>query len=75
VTVILLSGDTPPETLLDAVQAGAAAFIPKASPAGFMEKALRRVLDGIVALPPMPHPPRPAPQTRRPMPRMCRRPT
>ena len=58
VTVVLLSGDTPPETLLDAIQAGAAAFIPKASPPGFMEKALRRVLDTGVSLPPRPPPPR-----------------
>jgi DNA-binding NarL/FixJ family response regulator len=57
VTVILLSGDTPPETLLEAIQAGAAGFIPKASPAGFMQKALRRILDGRagpVATPPAP---------------------
>jgi DNA-binding NarL/FixJ family response regulator len=56
VSVILLSGDTPPETLLEALQAGAAGFIPKASPAGFMQKALRRVLDGSAC----PSPPPPA---------------
>jgi DNA-binding NarL/FixJ family response regulator len=58
VTVILLSGDTPPETLLEAIQAGAAGFIPKASPAGFMQKALRRVLDGSACpSPTLPAPP------------------
>ena len=59
VTVVLLSGDTPPETLLEAIQAGAAGFIPKASPAGFMQKALRRILDGGVCLPPTLPAPRP----------------
>ena len=59
VTVVLLSGDTPPETLLEAIQAGAAGFIPKASPAGFMQKALRRILDGGVYLPPTLPAPRP----------------
>ena len=60
VTVVLLSGDTPPETLLEAIQAGAAGFIPKASPAGFMHKALRRILDGGVCLTPTLPAPRPA---------------
>ena len=59
VTVVLLSGDTPPETLLEAIQAGAAGFIPKASPAGFMQKALRRILDGGAYMPPTPPSPRP----------------
>lgn len=59
VTVVLLSGHTPPETLLEAIQAGAAGFIPKASPAGFMQKALRRILDGGVCLPPTLPAPRP----------------
>ena len=59
VSVILLSGDTSPETLLEAIQAGAAGFIPKASPAGFMQTALRKVLDGRAgpaATPPAPPP-------------------
>jgi len=51
-TVIVLSGDTPPEAALDAIEAGAAGFIPKASPAEVMEEALRKVLDGGVYLPP-----------------------
>ena len=60
VTVVLLAGDTPPETLLEAIQAGAAAFIPKAAPAGFMQKALRRVLDVVVVhRPPASDSPRP----------------
>lgn len=45
VTVMLLAGDTPADTLLEAIQAGAAGFIPKAAPAGFMQKALRRMID------------------------------
>ena len=52
VTVVVLSGDTPPGTALDAIEAGAAGFIPKTSPAGVMREALRRVLDGGVYLPP-----------------------
>jgi len=46
VTVVILSGDTPPEILLEAIQADAAGFIPKAAPAGFMQKTLRRIIDG-----------------------------
>ena len=60
VSVVLLSGDSPPEALLEAIQAGAAGFIPKASPAGFMQKALRRVLDSGLHLPPTPRAPLPA---------------
>jgi DNA-binding NarL/FixJ family response regulator len=60
VTVAVLVGDTPPEILLDAIQAGAGGFIPKASPAAFMEKALRRLLDGGFDLPSTLPAPRPA---------------
>ena len=52
VTVIVLPGDTPPETVLDAIEAGAAGFIPKTSSARVMQEALRQVLDGGVRLPP-----------------------
>jgi DNA-binding NarL/FixJ family response regulator len=51
VTVVVLVGDAPPEVLLDAIQAGAGGFIPKAAPAAFMHQALRRLLDGGVDLP------------------------
>jgi DNA-binding NarL/FixJ family response regulator len=54
VTVIVLSGDTPPEILLEAIQADAAGFIPKAAPAGFMQKTLRRIIDGGACRPPTP---------------------
>jgi DNA-binding NarL/FixJ family response regulator len=52
VAIVVLSGDTPPGAALDAIEAGAAGFIPKTSPAGVMREALRRVLDGGVYLPP-----------------------
>jgi len=52
VAIIVLSGDAPSGTVLDAIEAGAAGFIPKTSPAGVMQEALRRVLDGGVYLPP-----------------------
>jgi DNA-binding NarL/FixJ family response regulator len=51
-TVIVLSGDASPETVLDAIGAGAAGFIPKTSGSGAMRQALRVVLDGGVYLPP-----------------------
>ena len=47
VTVILLSENTPPGTLLDAIQAAAAAFIPKGSPAIAQASA-----DGVTELTP-----------------------
>ena len=59
-TVIVLSGDTAAETLLEALQAGAAGFIPKTAPAGFMQSHLRRILDGRAGGAPVLSPPRPA---------------
>ena len=50
--VVVLSGSAPPGTVLDAIEAGAAGFIPKTSPASVMHEALRKVLDGGVYLPP-----------------------
>jgi len=46
VAIIVLAGDAPSGAVLDAIEAGAAGFIPKSSPAGVMQEALRRVLDG-----------------------------
>jgi len=60
VAVVVLAGDTPAGVALDAIEAGAAGFIPKTSPAGVMREALRRVLDGGVYLPPPLHVPRTA---------------
>jgi DNA-binding NarL/FixJ family response regulator len=51
-TVIVLSGDASSETVLDAIGAGAAGFIPKTSRSDAMRQALRVVLDGGVYLPP-----------------------
>jgi DNA-binding NarL/FixJ family response regulator len=46
VPVMLMSGDADPETMRDALQAGAAGFIPKTMRAAPMLSALRLVLSG-----------------------------
>jgi DNA-binding NarL/FixJ family response regulator len=51
VTVVVLSADETPETVLAAIEAGAAGFIPKTARLGVMQEALRVVLDGGVYLP------------------------
>jgi DNA-binding NarL/FixJ family response regulator len=51
-TVVVLSGDESPETVLAAIDAGAAGFVPKTARAGVMQGALRVVLAGGVYLPP-----------------------
>jgi len=51
VTVVVLSANEAPETVLAAIDAGAAGFIPKTSRLGAMQTALRVVLDGGVYLP------------------------
>lgn len=51
VMVVVLSADESPETVLAAVEAGAAGFIPKTAHAGVMQTALRVVLAGGVYLP------------------------
>ena len=51
VTVVVLSADETPETVLAAIEAGAAGFIPKTARLGVMQAALRVVLDGGVYLP------------------------
>lgn len=51
VTVVVLSANESPETVLAALDAGAAGFIPKTSRLGAMQAALRVVLDGGVYLP------------------------
>jgi len=51
VAIVVLSGEAPSGAMLGAIEAGAAGFIPKTSPAGVMQEALRRVLDGGVYLP------------------------
>lgn len=51
-TVVVLSADESPETVLAAVDQGAAGFIPKTSRPGAMRSALETVLAGGVYLPP-----------------------
>ena len=51
--VIVLSADDRPETVLDAIEAGAAGFIPKTADAGVLQQALATVLAGGVYVPPM----------------------
>jgi DNA-binding NarL/FixJ family response regulator len=50
--LVVLSADDSPETVLAAIDAGAAGFIPKTARAGVMQGALRTVLGGGVYLPP-----------------------
>ena len=49
--VVVLSANETPETVLAAIDAGAAGFIPKTSHLGAMQTALRVVLDGGICLP------------------------
>ena len=48
----MLSADDSPDTVLAAIDAGAAGFIPKTARSGVMQQALRTVLAGGVYLPP-----------------------
>lgn len=52
VTVVVLSADESPETVLGAIDEGAAGFIPKTSQPGAMRAALETVFAGGVYLPP-----------------------
>lgn len=52
VAVVVLSADEAPETVLAAIDAGAAGFVPKTAKSGIMQAALRVVLAGGVYLPP-----------------------
>ncbi len=52
VTVVVLSADETPETVLGAIDEGAAGFIPKTSAPGAMRAALDTVFAGGVYLPP-----------------------
>lgn len=51
-TVVVISADEQPETVLEAIDAGAAGFIPKTARKALLEEALETVLDGRVFLPP-----------------------
>jgi DNA-binding NarL/FixJ family response regulator len=51
--VIVLSADDRPETVMEAIEAGAAGFIPKTADAGVLQQALATVLAGGVYVPPM----------------------
>ena len=51
-TVVVLSADDSPETILAAIDAGAAGFIPKTAQSNVMRAALETVLAGGVYLPP-----------------------
>jgi DNA-binding NarL/FixJ family response regulator len=51
-TVVVLSADETPETVLGAIDEGAAGFIPKTSQPGAMRSALATVFAGGVYLPP-----------------------
>jgi DNA-binding NarL/FixJ family response regulator len=64
VAVVVLSADERPETVLEALDAGAAGFIPKTARIEVLDAALRTVLDGRVFLPASilaPLPPAPSP--------------
>lgn len=52
VPVLVLSADGSPPTVLAALAAGAAGFVPKSTPSALMAGALRLVLDGGRYLPP-----------------------
>lgn len=52
VKIVVLSADDSPDTVLAAIDAGAAGFIPKTARSGVMQQALRTVLAGGVYLPP-----------------------
>lgn len=52
VTVVVLSGDDRRETVLAAIDAGAAGFIPKSARGSALAQALRVVLEGGVHVPP-----------------------
>lgn len=51
--VIVLSADDRPETVLAAIDRGAAGFIPKSADAGVLQQALAAVLAGGVYVPPL----------------------
>lgn len=51
--VIVLSADDRPETVLEAIDAGAAGFLPKTADAGVLQQALATVLAGGVYVPPL----------------------
>lgn len=64
-TVVVLSADDTPETVLQAIDHGAAGFIPKTSHTATMRSALQTVLAGGVYLPPaVLGTPQPQPLTR-----------
>jgi DNA-binding NarL/FixJ family response regulator len=52
VPMVVMSADERPETILAAIDQGAAGFIPKTARIGAIESALRVVLDGGIFLPP-----------------------
>lgn len=52
VAIVVLSADDRPETVLGAIDRGAAGFIPKSADSAAFTAALRNVLDGRVHLPP-----------------------
>jgi DNA-binding NarL/FixJ family response regulator len=58
-TVVVMSADETPETILAAIDEGAAGFIPKTARLGVMQGALETVLAGGVYLPPVMLGPRP----------------
>lgn len=51
VPIVVMSADERPETILAAIDQGAAGFIPKTARIGAIESALRVVLDGGIFLP------------------------
>ncbi len=51
VTLVVLSGDDRPETILACIERGAAGFIPKTARAGVIETGLRTVIEGGVYIP------------------------
>jgi DNA-binding NarL/FixJ family response regulator len=51
VTLIVLSGDDQPETVLTSIEHGASGFIPKTARSGVIETGLRTVIEGGVYIP------------------------
>ncbi|MEX8523372.1 MAG: response regulator [Leptothrix ochracea] len=51
VTLIVLSGDDRPETVVASIERGAAGFIPKTARSGVIETGLRTVIEGGVYIP------------------------
>lgn len=59
--IVVVSAEDAPQTVLAALDAGAAGFIPKSAESGVLRRAIATVLDGGVVLPPSAEGAEPAP--------------